>query len=211
MQKRRALTTTIATLLLAAFVVATVQAAYNVSITYPKFNSSTWTYYDMSSNYDSFVTNVTNRLTYNDTTAEWAKVAFLNASSGAATGLILMFKYTSNVLQVYYCEDAALGASDVLIATGTWDENNTKIILAGDKLTVYDASGILVSDFAFNQPVRYIGVCGGTDYVTGGYVGVAVNVGTAGATAIVNSFIPVIVTFACIGMVLGLLKKFGKI
>jgi hypothetical protein len=211
MEKRRTLTVSVATLLLAAVFITAANAAYNVSVTYPKFNSGTWTYYDMGSLQDSIISNVTNRLTYNTTTAEWVKVAFLNSSSGTGTGVILQMKYTDSVLNVYYIENAALGAGDVLVATGTWDENNTKVTLAGDKLNIWDADGILVTDFALSEPVRYIGVVGGTDYVTGGYVGIGVNQGVAGATAIVYEFIPIIVIFAMLGMVLGLLKKFGKI
>jgi len=210
MNKRRTLSAALVTLVLAAFVITGANAAFNVSITYPKFNSGSWTYYNPGA-LESVTSNVTNRLTYNTTTAEWIKVAYLNASSGVATGVILMFKYTTSVLQVYYCEDTVLGVADVLIATGTWDENNTRVVLAGQKLTIYDADGILVQNFAFNQPIHYIGVMGGTNYVTGGYLGVAVNQGVAGTTAIVTQFIPVIVTFAMLGMVLGLLKKFGKI
>lgn len=211
MEKRRTLTAALVAALSIALLVASATAAYNVSITYPKFNSGTWTYYDIGAAQDNIISNVTNRLTYNETTAEWAKVAFLNSSSGTATGIILQMKYTSNVLNVYYVENAVLGASDVLIATGTWGENSTKIVLAGDKLDVYDANGLLVNDFAVAPALEYIGATGGTNYVTGGYVGVGVNQGTAGATAIVTGFIPVIVTFAMLGMVLGLLKKFGKI
>ena len=211
MNKRRTLSVATVAMLLAAFVITAAQASYNVSITYPHFNSGNYTYYDMVSRYDSLTTNVTNLLTYNSTTAEWIKVAFLNSSSGTATGVILQFKYTTNILNVYYVENAVLGVSDVLIGVGTWDVNNTKVTLAGDKLNVWDADGKLVSNFALAEPVRYIGVQGGTNYVTAGYVGVGVNQGTAGTTAIVTSFIPVIVTFAMLGMVLGMLKKFGKL
>ena len=211
MQKRRTLFSAVIAALSVALLVASAEAAFSASITYSKFNSGSWTYYDMGTSYSSFVTNVTNRLTYNTTTNQWAKVAFLNSSSGTATGIVLTFKKASNALEVYSLENTVLGAADILIGTGTWDENNTKVTLSGSKLNVWDANGLLVSDFVISEPVRYLGVVGGPYYVQGGYLSVGVNAGLAGATATVTEFIPVIVTFAMLGMVLGMLKKFGKI
>lgn len=197
--------------------VSSVYASYFVkSWVYTPFNSATWTYYqfaDDDKGDKSFTATIINRL-LNGSTLEWAKVAFMNSSTSTyRQALILQFHMTPNTyggtLDVYYCE-GVLGVADVKIATGTYDENSTKVTLANDRISVYtETDGYLVKDFGFNEDVNTIGVCGGTNYVSNGYLQVLFNAGTGAIGSTVMEWMPLVITFAMLGILLGIVKKFG--
>ena len=206
--QKKTLLIAISTVLLCGLI-ASASASYFVkSWTYPAFNNANFTCYnfaDENKGDTSFTATVQNHLTY---LKEWSKVMFMNSSDDATrTALILMFTNTS-VLKVYYCADTAVGASDVLLATGTWDINSTIVKLSGQKISVYTKTdGWLLKDFGFDQDVCTIAVCGGTGYVSAGYMQVGFNTGAGAMGGTIQQWLPTIISFAMLGMVIGLLKK----
>lgn len=184
------------------------RASYIKSIIYTKFNSASWTFYDLESEYTSLTVELYQGVTLNATTGEWLKLVLSNSSTTACSALILQFKNNTDLV-VLYCDDNTLGVADVVLATGTWDTNNTKVTLSENLITVYDADGeVLIADFGYDTPVSHLVVCGGTDYATGGYMQVKCNVGVAGIGASIMEWMPMIIQFAMLGCVLGILKKF---
>ncbi len=223
MNKRRALLTVTALALLLSVSVA--YASYATSIIYSKFNSTDWTDYELDQDYMSATIDIKNALTYN-VTGTWAKIAFTNQSTANDStsdpqGIIIIFSDDDKTFKVYYM----LGMSEVQIGNGTYTNpasggstlSTTRVILSGNKVTVYANYGDktnqakAVDDFSFNEEFSVMRVKG-TDLNTAsdGYVQVNVNVGTAGTSTIINAWIPVIVTFALLSIVLGYLKKIGK-
>lgn len=225
MQKRKTLTVLMLALLAIA-VVAPVYASYATAVMYTKFNSTDWTDYELDQNYTAVTIDIRNYLNYN-VTGTWAKVAFTNQTgeTGTTAGINLIFSDDDETVKVYYIN----GATEIELASGTYDHGTsganasvTRLILSNSKVTVYTNYGNrtlqtkILDGFAFSEPISYLRVKGSDlNTAQGGYVQVNVNTGVSGVsgstTNIVMEFIPVIVTFAMLGMVLGLLKKFGKI
>ncbi len=223
MNKRKALLTVTMLILLCSWI-SIAYAAYATSIIYSKFNSLNWIDYELDQAYTSATIDIRNYLTY-DETGVWAKVAFTNQSTAEdptsdPQGIILIFSDDDTTFRVYYM----LGMSEVQIGNGTFTDpssggntiSTTRIVLSGNKVDVYAHYGTknqvkVVDGFSFNEEFSVMRVKG-TDLNTAsnGYVQVNINVGTAGVGAIVNVYIPVIVTIAMLGMVVGLLKKYAK-
>jgi hypothetical protein len=204
--------------LMCGLMVSSAYASYFVKTwVWTPFNSATWTYYqfaDDGKGDKSFTATIINRL-LNGSTLQWAKVAFMNSSTSTdRQALILMFQMTANTyggtLKVYYC-DGVLGVADVLIATGTYDENSTKVILQNGLISVYTkTNGYLVKDFGFDEDVNTIGVCGGSNYVSNGYLQVLFNTGTGAIGSTVMEWMPIVVSFAMLGVLLGIVKKYAS-
>lgn len=220
MQKRKALLTTATVLLLCIAIIAPVCAAYSNSIIYTKFNSLTWTDYALDKNYTYLTADIKTKLTFG-TLGTSAKIAFFNDTTGNPSGITLIFGDDTHTLYVYYSQ----GLDEVLIGSGTYtnDGNSTtRLVFNDNKLTIYANYGNkasqakIVDGFSFNEDIAYLRVKGtDTNTTTNGYAQVDINAGVSGlsgsATSILTDFFPVIILFAMLGMVIGLLKKFGKI
>lgn len=222
MNKRRILT--VATLaLLCIAIVAPVYASYATSVMYSDFNTvDAWVDYALDKTYTSLTADVKCHLTFNATGTPWAKVYFANDTSGSSEGINILFGNDGITLKVYYIQEP----NEVLIGTGTYTRtgnvSTTRVVFSGTKLDIYTNYGNkalqtkIVDAFSLSTPIADLRVRGNTAYVaTDGYMQVNVNTGVSGVsgstTDVVVQFIPVIVTFAMLGMVLGMLKKFGKI
>jgi hypothetical protein len=221
MQKRKTLLILSVLAVLCVALVAPVYAAYSNSIIYTKFNSLTWTDYSLGQSYSYMTADVKTKLTFEGTPGVSAKIAFSNDTAGDPSGIILVFGDDESTLSVYYNQ----GADEVLIGSGTYTNDGnatTRIVFSGGKLDIYTRYGIrgsqaqIVDGFSFNENFAYLRVKGtDTNTTTNGFAQVDVNAGASGGAGnmsnIVMGFLPVIVLFAMLGVVLGLLKKFGKI
>ncbi len=221
MQRRKTLLTALTVLIACALACALVNsayAAYATSIIYTKFNSTNWSEYALDQTYDYLAANIKCRLAI--TTDNWSKVAFFNQSTtndGTADpqGIIVIFNNQGDV-KVYYAD----GLAEVELGAGKYYGNTTdvRIVLSDGKVTVYTNYGDratqekIVDGFSFAESISHIRVKGThASTATDGYVQVDVNMGASGNVgAIVNAWFPVIVTFALLGVVLGLLKKYAK-
>jgi hypothetical protein len=221
MNKRRILTVAMLALLLVA-IAAPVYASYATSIMYTKFNlPNAWQDIALDQTYTHLTADIKVHLTFN-VSGTWAKIYFANDTSGSSEGINLLFGDDGVTLKVYYVQEP----SEVLIATGTYtltgNVSTTRVVFSGTKLDVYTNYGNrtlqtkIVDGFSLSTPIADLRVRGtSTGTVQNGYVQVNVNTGVSGVsgstTDIVIQFVPVIVVFAMLGMVLGMLKKFGKI
>ncbi len=220
MNKRQILTVALLAVLCIA-IAAPVYASYTTSLMYTNFNSTSWTSYALDQDYTALTADVKVRLTYN-VTGSWAKVAFMNDTGDTPMGILLAFSDDDSTVTVYYVN----GATEVEIATGTYTDTvnatTTRLVLSGNKVSIYTNYGnrtsqqTILSSFSFNEPMSYLRVKGSdVNTASNGYVQVNVNTGASGisgsTTDTVMQFVPVIVTFTMLGMILGLLKKFGKI
>ncbi len=225
MQKRKTLLISTALLLCIAALVVPVYASYANSIMYTKFNLLDWTNYQLDQEYSYFTADIKNNLIYN-VTGTWAKVAFTNGTGDNPIGINVIFSDDDSTVKVYYID----GTTETEIASGNFTDpssassgnvSTTRVVFSGGKVSVYTNYGTrnsakILDGFSFPDTMTYLRVKGSDLHtVQDGYMQVNVNVGTAGAsgntTSIVMEFIPIIVVFAMMGMVLGLLKKFGKI
>ncbi|MEM2099604.1 MAG: hypothetical protein QXU99_07715 [Candidatus Bathyarchaeia archaeon] len=212
MQKRRVLFSAI-TLVLLLCTATTVYASYATSILYIKFNDEIWKNYQLDKQYTTVTIDVKNYLTYNATTGgdPSAKVAFTNDTGDTPEGIQLLFK-KSGTLEVWKIE----GLTEVKLASSKWDVSDiTRITLSGQKLSVWASYNTnktaILKDFSYGNYFEYLRVKGGGSYIaTDGYVQVNVNSGAAGTSAIINQWIPIIVTFVCLSIVLAYVKKIGS-
>jgi len=218
MNKRRTLLIA-TTMLLLSLSVSIAYASYVNSIMYTKFNlPDAWQDYALDQRYTYLTADIKNHLTFN-VTGTWAKVYFANDTSGSSEGVNLLFGDDGVTLKVYYVQEP----SEVLIGTGTYtltgNVSTTRVVFSGNKVDVYSNFGNralqtkIVDGFSLNQTVADLRVRGtSSNTVEDGYMQVSINTGTVSSmTGTVTAFVPLIVTFAMLGMVLGLLKKFGKI
>jgi len=214
MNKRRALLT-VTTLILLCAIVGSAYASYATSVLYTKFNSLSWSDYTLDKSYTVVTIDIKNYLTFN-VTGTWAKVAFTNhtGDTGTVVGINVVFSDDDETVKVYAID----GATEVLIGTGTYNHTSTtRIVLSGQKIYAYahvgnKTSTKFVDGFSFSEPFAYLRVKGSdVDTASDGYVQVNVNTGGAGTQASVNEWIPIIITFAMLGICVGYLKKIGKI
>ncbi len=222
MQKRRTLLI-VATLALLCATISSAYASYATSIMYSHFNTAnSWVDYALDKTYTSLTADLKCHLTFNSTGTPWAKVYFANDTSGSSEGINILFSNDGSTLDVFYIQEP----TEVLIGTGTYtctgNVSTTRVVFSGTKLDVYTNYGVkasqtkIVDGFSISTPIADLRVKGSTAYVaTDGYMQVNVNTGisgiTSGTTDIVVQFMPAIVTFAMLGLILGMLKKFGKI
>jgi hypothetical protein len=208
--------------LLLVALAAPVYASYATSIMYTKFNlPNAWQDIALDQTYNHLTADIKVYLDFN-VTGTWAKIYFANDTSGSSEGINLLFGDDGVTLKVYYVQEP----SEVLIGTGTYtltgNVSTTRVVFSGSKLDVYThyenrtLRTKIVDGFSLSTPIANIRARGTSTWtVENGYVQVNVNVGASGlsgsTTDIVMSFLPVIVTFAMLGMVFGMLKKFGKI
>jgi len=223
MQKRKTLLIVGLLATLCASIAAPVYAAYATSIIYSDFNSTTWTNNVLDKEYTTMTADIDVRLAI--VTNQWAKFAFTNQTSdndatSDPSGIILVFNDAGTVTAYYM-----VGATEVEIGTGTYTDQanitSARLVLSGGKVSIYADYGnratqqTLVNGFSFSEGINTLRVKGTNETTTtGGYAQVDVNVGAVGIGGNIidtmSAYIPIIVLFAMLGMVLGLLKKFGK-
>lgn len=207
-------------LLAFSFVVGAANAVYVKSIPYNAFNKlSPITFYQVDKNYTtSWQVKIVNNLVYNVTTPNanaFALVRLQPSTAGDSPYVELSF-IKGGTLLVTYSYD---GTSDIQAATGTWYAGKPVVVTLDSNgyldVNVYDNNDKLVEvlkDFTYgNLTLQYVGAHGGQYTATAGYVQVEVSSGPAGDVApIINMWIPVIVSFAMLAVVLGFIEKVSK-
>lgn len=183
------------------------------SISYTVFNNEPLTSYALDKNYTKgFIATVVNKLTYNTTTNKAAIVRFVgNADPASGEHLELSF-WANGELHIWFND----GTSNVEIGAGSWvSGNKTTVTITQDGiLTVKDKDGkAIVQNYGLGDFTLYfVGGHGETtaSIATAGYVTISVDGTSSDVTYSINVWIPIIVTFAMLGMALGLIKKFGS-
>jgi len=185
--------------------------AYTVeSVLYTKFNTITWTDYQLDKQYTTLTVNLKPFLTFNTTGTPFAKVCFVNGTTNPE-GLIFLF-YSDGTGKIYKIE----GETEVQIATFTYGKGNiTRLSLASGKITVYeyydvkDKKATILSGFAFGNSIGYLRVKGDSEFTaTDGYFQVEVNVGASGGMDI-TEWLPSIISLAMLAMCFGMIKRLG--
>lgn len=204
----------ILTVILAVGALSPAYASCVRSISYTVFNSSTFTYYALDKNYTSgFAATVVNKLTYNTTTNKAAIVRFHLDEDTASGAYIELSFWATKELHVWHND----GSTSVEIGAGYWESGNNT------KLTVTKDGVISVVDYDGNYVVKNYGIGAVTLYWVGGHGESTASIATSGyvtvsvgtvegsdVTSAVTPWIPVIVTFAMLGVALGFIKKFGS-
>ena len=218
MRKSPVVVMALVVLLLAGAFLAVAGASWSTTFIYTKFSTTDTTAIALDDTYSSWSFVVYNHLTYVNATSE-AKLIFSNTTEAAKEGLMLTMKQAgvADGLKVYY----KVGDSDIELASATWD--------ADDEVTCHVSSGLLsvtlydnstdsdvavLEDFAFSVDISAI--CASASAASGcsaGYVNVVSGYGIAGGsggmTSTITEWLPIILEFAIIGMIFGMVKKFG--
>jgi spermidine/putrescine-binding protein len=214
MQKRTAISI-IAILTLILAVSIPVYASCVRSISYTVFNSETFTSYALDQNYTKgFYAKVTNKLVYNTTTNKAGIIRF-HFDSNPASGSYLELSFWANKeLHIWFSD----GTSNIEIGASTWESGNlTKVYVSKDGvLSIINYQGnYVVKNYGIgSQTLYYIGGHGEStaSICTSGYVTIEINdysaSGDYGVTQSVIVWLPLIITFAMLGLVLGMIKKF---
>jgi len=217
MQRRfYALTLALSIALILATTVYPVCYAKSVrSITYTVFNSSTLTYYELDQNYTGFKAEIVNKLTYNTTTNK-AAIVRLCGDENAALGPWIELSFWPNGELHIWINDTS---SNIEVGAGEWKSGNTTTVIVTDDGIVsvkdYDGNYILQNYGIGAFTLHYVGGHGETtgSIATAGYTTIEVTgsyATTEGISESVMVWIPIIVTFAMLGMVLGMIKKFSR-
>lgn len=213
MQRRTALLLTLLLALCASII--PVYASCVRSISYTVFNSLTLTAYKLDKNYtQGFYAKIINNLVYNTTTNK-AAIARLHFGQSSGSGAYVELSFWPNKeLHVWYND----GSSSTEIGVSKWETGNlTQVYVTKD--------GVLsVRDYKGNYAVKNYGIGAVTLYYVGGHGEVTAKICNSGyltievsdygayggsATDVVMKWLPIIITFAMLGMVLGIVKKFG--
>jgi spermidine/putrescine-binding protein len=186
------------------------------SIPYTTFNNSTFKPYPLDKNYTKgFYAEIVNNLVYNTTTNK-AAIVRLHFGESSGSGAYLELSYWGNKeLHIWYND----GTSSIEIGVSYWESGNTT------KVYVSEDGVLSVKDYKGNYAVKNYGIGAVTLYYVGGhgettakiansgYVTVEVSDyassgDASGATETVLTWLPLIITFAMLGVVLGMIKKF---
>jgi hypothetical protein len=187
-----------------------VYAGFVKSIPYTEFNKlSPITFYQLDKNYTSWEATVINNLVYNSSTSGYALVRFQTSTAAGSPYIELSFLKDGTLL-VFYSYD---GSSNVQAASGQWTAGKPIYVsLSSDGyLDVGDSSGKekILKDFTYgNLTLQYVGAHGDQYTATGGYMQVELGGLVSDVSTTVYQWIPVIVTFAMLGFVLSLIKKY---
>lgn len=210
MQRRSLIPLAITLILLALSPIAIVFAEYHTSVIYTKFNDTTYTFEALDQTYTSFRAEIKNYLTYNTSESNAvAKVCFFNETTNLKGFLILM---KPSSIEVWYKE----GLTDVQLASKTsitWTNKTIKVTFDDNKFTVilYDekeeTETTILENFNFNEEITHLGFCGYTNSVTAGYVLVDITEGLGNIDNSINTWLPMILSFACLGIALSFVKK----
>lgn len=210
MNKRILLLAMLSVLLVAS--VSSVYAVKRYSAIYTTFNATETTYKALDENYTTVVLEVCNKLTYSavhETESLLKAHVFLVNSTDLPMGIKLMF-YNNTVFDIYY----KVVEDEVKIGDGFWNETAVEVRIRDGEVTVYDSkSEKVIEGFGMDATIGQLGFSGGVDFTTSGYVQICVSTyGTSGSDymGIMTEWMPIIVQFMMLGIVMGLLKKFSK-
>lgn len=221
MKTKTALLTLAIILSLVLAAVPAVFASEVRTIPYQYFNNQ-MTFFKLNYNYtNAWTVYITNYLTYNTTTAGKANLRLHPANTSVYKCAIeLNFDYDGDLF-VYYADDAG---TIVGIGSGKWVSGEAVvvsvsadgIINVGNKT---DKDYIVKNYGAGSSAIDlyYVGAASDTgtakSIATAGYINIEVYgsaTGTTDISSLVMVWIPVIVTFVMLGVVLGFVKKIGS-
>ena len=208
-------------LLVAVLCVASIQAVagtYYTTFVYTRFISSDTYSEDLGEDYTSITVLVTNKLGYNQTTGSGeARFILANTTEATKEGVAVFMKEqgTADGLLVYWKQ----GASDFEVGKTTWDTDDlVKITVSNSLLQVelYDNStgewSNVIDEYGVGSATfRAVCALASTEFVCDtGYMNVKVgsSFGSAGIGDAITEWLPIIVQFAMLGMVMGMIKKF---
>ena len=224
MNKTHTIAIAILSILLMASLTALANADTIHSFGYTVFNSAGYTWLQLDDNYTSWTIKISNKLTYNTTTTMTPVniiVSTLNESDKTLTKRIdiVMNKNASGItndLSIYVYDHSA---SALLITNPVFTYLTTPIVVSLSydgwlSVGTEDNSTSIIEDFAVGDlTAKFIGATGIENACTAGYVTVefgSAGFGTTNYSQTVTDWLPLIIQFAMLGMILGLLKKFGK-
>lgn len=200
--------------------VTNVYAYTTITIPYDKFNTQTPTYYQTDKTYTLFEAEITIDATYNTSNSNAVIVLMLtNSKDNDKDGIV--FKIFASLAQVFIMTDGVYANNKIAEIAGDvgWKNKigNTWVITYADgKLSIGNSTDkdVLVSNYAYsNFELNYVQVSDGSAVpksLTSGNVYVSIDDSMLQTETLVYAWIPVIVTFAMLGVVLGLLKKVTK-
>lgn len=180
--------------------------------TYVFFNDEVPDYRDLDDATDSISLVFYNHLTFNETTSEAkACIGVCNGSSGTIYRVeLLWLKYENNFEVVLNMPDY------IKIATGSWTVNGTmcfSINKAGDLLVYEIASDktktIIIDDYNIGTfTTRSLSATGIANSTESGYMSVELKL--LGGGLDISEWMPVIMSLAMLGIVIGFVKKMSK-
>jgi len=213
-------------MLLMASLTALAHADTIHSFGYTVFNSTSETWVQLDDNYTSWSIKISNKLTYN-TTASCPAMIIISTINTTGFGVakkavtVTMSKNASgitNVLSIHVYDYSATPISLVSVQPFSYLTTPIVVSLSNDgwlSVGTEDNSTSIIEDFALGDlEAQFVGATGITKLATAGYVTVefgSAGFGTTNYSATVTDWLPLIIQFAMLGMILGLLKKFGKI
>lgn len=196
--------------------VSQVRALWSTTFIYTQFVLIT-TAVALDYSVSSWSFSIYNHLTYNATGTPEAKIMFANATSDDREGVLLAMK-SDLTTRVYY----KVGGTDILLAEDTADYSTGdyyEVSVQSGLLSVYryenltDSDVAVIEDFAFSIDIGAVCAMGSSNYVaTAGYVNVETSGGLGGAsgmTGTLTTWLPIMLEFAIIGMIFGMIRKFG--
>ena len=212
---KRFLVATLAVLMIFSATSVLATPSYNVSVIYTEFNSTSWTEHTFpnSANYTvSWSVDLTNRLTYNETTDSCsAKIRFQNGEDVSAGVIDLQyFEPTLGVgtVDIYASETdtgAKIGSMDY-----TTDEAIT-LAVSADGLTVTNDTGLQIEYNFLGFDIVNVSAQGGSVFeVTAGFFQLEFSDSSTDSIAILTEILPLMVTLAVLGMVFKMFDNLGK-
>jgi hypothetical protein len=203
---------------IALLLIASVYAVYTLTISYTEFNSTSRT--DHGTNYtaNSWTVTIINNLVFDNVT-NFAKIFITNSSSTGYFGINLNLAndtdgYSLDVLVASKIDPSAGDWVRVKIINNLAFGKAIKVSLdSKGYLSVFDDVKIYVDKYKIltAYPASYIGAQGsGTDVASSGSVDVTVGAYSQNPTQIINAFIPIVITFAMLGIALSFISKFQR-
>jgi len=212
-------TTKILTLsmLLLFLLISCVSASTTITIPYDKFNTTSITYYQTDKTYTMFEAKITPSVTFNTSNTNAVIVlALTNANNESRDGIV--FKIFSSLAQVFIMTDSVYSDSKIAEIGGDVGWKNAigdtwLITYVNGKLSIGNSTDkdALIGNYALGDfTLNYIQASDGSatpQSVTSGSVYITIDDSMLQTQTLVYAWIPVIVTFAMLGMVLALVKK----
>lgn len=204
---RKALLIAVTSALLCSLLVASVRAGEGYSTLFATFNSASFTDITLDEIYEgSFSADISNKLTqYSD---KCAVLQFSNQTGSCEALQLQMFG--SKVVDFLYVAQA----SNIKIGTTTLATLNDTISLriSGSQLDITVGDTIVVEDFYCNFNVSVYSAKGAsTNVTTDGFMQVEIGGGLGGSMMnSITDYLPMILEFSMLGMIVGLIAKFGK-
>lgn len=214
MLKRSVAISTVA-ILTTLLLISGVNASFTKSIPYNVFENLGVTFYETDKTYDTgFTAKITNNLVWNNSVNpdEYALVRLTTNNSD--TAFIEVGFYEAGTTRLYYSYD---GSTTIPITDYVPYNSSYPVIVSLDSDGFLDFiinnNEVIVDDFTYgNLTLNYIGAHGGTNETTG-YVQVYITsaIYTAkGMQESIYTWMPTIISFAMLGAVLGIVKKYAK-